>query len=281
MSSFINDLAREAAGPWTPLVASLLGAVVSPVLTSVIGRSAARGAERERAALELAKGRNDQRIRTGDISGSAKFNQTIDQRQYSNTTIHQPPAASSSGGSDMAAWIVGIILLSAVVIIATAWLGLSLLAALPWASTSGAAVLLSMTLRQRRAGVQMSIAAPITALVLAGMCWAVAIFVGRNGELNQAITHVQQHGHKFGDASAGVILWLSAAILLVWLAAVAVLGLTISARLHGAPHPEGKHWTEPFLGNGRFRLWLGIAISTGVLLALIVVWPTARVALGF
>jgi hypothetical protein len=279
MNSFIVDLAREAAGPWTPVVASLLGAVVSPVLTAVIGRSAARAADREKASQKLATERNDQRIRTGDISGSAKFHQTIDQRQYSHTTIHSPATASSSG-SDMPTWIFGVLVLSVVVILATAWLGLSLLTALPWACTSGAVILLVMTMRQRLAGAHIPVAAPITALSLVGMCWAVALLVGANDELRQAVTYVQQHGYKVGDPTAGAILWLSVTILFVGLAAVAVQGLTVSARLRDALHPEGKHWTAPFVGRQGFRSWLGAAILSGVLVALALFWPMAKPVLG-
>lgn len=279
MSNIIDDLAREAAGPWTPVIASLLGAVVSPVLTAVVGRSAAREAERDKASREVDRGRNDQRIRTGDISGSAHFKQTIDQRQYSSTTIHQP-AAASSGNSDVTAWIVGFALLSLLVILATAKLGLSLVAALPWAPTSGAVMLLIMTLRQWRAGSQMPVSAPIAGILLAGMCWAVALYVGGNDDLKHAIAHLNQHGYKFGDPSAGVILWLFAANVFIGLAAIAVLGLTISARLRNASRPEGRHWTKHFIGHDGFRSWLGGAITCGTFLAFVLAWPAAKVFLG-
>ncbi|MGY4543108.1 hypothetical protein ACVWY0_003034 [Arthrobacter sp. UYNi723] len=279
MSTIIDDLAREAAGPWTPVIASLLGAVVSPVLTAVVGRSAARRTERDKAPLDVARVQNDQRIRTGDISGSAHFKQTVDQRHYSSTTIHQPTAASS-GNSDVTAWLVGFALVSLLVILATAKLGLSLLAALPWAPTFGAVILLIMTLRQWRARSQMPVSAPIAAILLAGMCWAVALFVGGSDDLKHAIAHVNQHGYNFGDPSAGVILWLFAANVLIGLAAIAVLGLTVSARLRNASQPEGKHWTGHFIGHDGFRSWLGGAITCGTFLALILAWPAAKVVLG-
>lgn len=279
MSNIIDDLAREAAGPWTPVIASLLGAVVSPLLTAVVGRSAARKAERERASLEVAKGQNDQRIRTGDISGSAHFKQVIDQRHYSSTTIHQPTAASSGNG-DVATWLVCFALVALLVVLATAKLGLSLIAALPWAPTSGAVILLIMTLRQWRAGSQMPVSAPIAGILLAGMCWTVALFVGGNDDLKHAIAHLNQHGYKFGDPSAGVILWLFVANVLIGLAAIAVLGLTVSARLRNAPRPEGKHWTGHFIGHHGFRSWLGGAVACGALLAIVLAWPAAKVVLG-
>ncbi len=279
MSSFIQDLARDAAGPWTPVIASLLGAVVGPLLTGVVGRSAARGVARERASLELAQTRNEQRIRTGDISGTANIHQTIDHRQYSSTTIHQP-AASSSDRNAVAAWLVAAFVVTVVVVSVTAWLGPTILAALPWATTTGAAVLLLVAAVRRRAGERLPAGGLVVGVGLAGLCWAVAHLVGGNSELEQAITSVQTKGYKFGDPSAGMIVWMFVAIALLGLAAVAIQGLATSVRLRDAAHPQGRHWTENFVGPGGFRLWLRIAAGAGALLVLVVLWPSAKSMLG-
>lgn len=228
-----------------------LGAVVGPVLTAVVGRSATRGAERERAALELAQARNEQRIRTGDISGTANLHQTIDQRQYSSTSIHQP-GASSSAGNAVAPWLVAAIVITVVVVSVTAWLGPSILASLPWAATTGAAVLLLVAAVRRRAGERLPAGGLIVGVGLAGLCWAVAHLVGGNSELKQAITSVQTNGYKFGDPSTGIILWMFTAIALLGLAALAIQGLAISVRLRYAAHPQGRHWTDNFVGPGGF-----------------------------
>jgi hypothetical protein len=278
MSNIIEDLAREAAGPWTPVIAALIGAVVSPVLTAVIGRSAARAAAREKSS-QGDTGRNDQRIHTGDTSGSARLHQTIDQRQYSSTTIHHG-AATGSGNGDVTVWIVSFALLSLGVILATAKLGLALISALPWAPTSGVVILLIVTLTQWRTGSQMPVSAPIAGILLAGMSWAAALFVGGNDDLKQAVAHLNQHGYKFGDPLAGEILWLFAANLFVGLAGVAVFGLTVSARLRNSSQPREKHWTGLFMGQSGFRSWFAAAIGGAIFLALVLAWPAAKVLIG-
>jgi hypothetical protein len=279
MSNIIDDLAREAAGPWTPVIASLIGAIVSPVLIALIGRSAAREAARENSPPEVISGRNDQGIHPGDISGSARFNQTAEQRLYSRVTINDG-AATGSGSGDVTVWIVSFALLSFGAILATAKLGLSLLSALPWAPTSGVVILLIMALRQWRAGARMPHSAPIAGILLAGMCWVASLLGGSNDHLKQAVAHLNQHGYKFGDPSAGEIFWLFAANLLVGLAGVAVFGMTISGRLRDSSPPRKKHWTRLFMGQKSFRSWFAAAIACGIFLALVMAWPLAQVFLG-
>ncbi|MGX5716002.1 hypothetical protein [Arthrobacter sp. MAHUQ-56] len=70
------------------------------------------------------------------------------------------------------------------------------------------------------------------------------------------------------------------AIALLGLAALAIQGLAISVRLRYAAHPQGRHWTDNFVGPGGFRLWLGITAGTGLLLVVVVLWPSAKSMLG-
>ncbi|WP_142058634.1 hypothetical protein [Pseudarthrobacter sp. B4EP4b] len=260
------------------MIASILGAVVSPVLTAAIGRSSAKAAERENVARELPSQRNDQRIRTGDISGNANFHQTIDQRRYVTTSNHS--STSNTDNSGFFGLLLGAAVVTVVVGTATAKFGLSLLAALPWAPTLGAVVLVVMTLQQQRSGSRVPVTAPIVGVLLAGLCWVVAGFIGSNDNVRWAIAHVNEHGFKVAEPSAGLILWLFAATVFVALSGISIVPLTVGAQLRYSSPLESQHWTAPFIGKSGFRLGISTSVFCGVLLLAALALPALVRLLG-